>query len=252
MRNRQYSIDSLTVLFYRCVETYNYFSEPKFYLKTKMFTIWLYGLFSYFGMVYCFGGKMSLIKSSLLNITPDFNFHLLFYCFSPCSLSLPHILHVFNPPLKTFIASFPIVLQASLWGLHAYTPPSEDCLCGVFTVWGLLAALTERVDVLPWLIRNFIMTFLCCSWVLCWCHQELKGDELPGLLLKLAEHSITERLRLIWDQTVWSWHDLVHLTQSHLQLLVQDCVGLVFEYLHRWKLHNLSGQSGASAQSPTQ
>lgn len=127
MRNRQWSLDSLTALFYRCVETYNYFSEPKFYLKTKMFTIWLYGLFSYFGMVYCIGKKMFLIKSSILNITPDFIFHLWFYCFSPCPVSLTHLLHVFNPCLKPFIASCPIVLQV----LCAYTTPSEDCPCRV-------------------------------------------------------------------------------------------------------------------------
>lgn len=168
MRNRQWSLDSLTALFYRCVETYNYFSEPKFYLKTKMFTIWLYGLFSYFGMVYCIGKKMFLIKSSILNITPDFIFHLWFYCFSPCPVSLTHLLHVFNPCLKPFIASCPIVSQV----LCAYTTPSEDCPCVSksaaphaisFLLWGVLTVPTEQVDVLPGLIRNFITTILSRS-----------------------------------------------------------------------------------------
>lgn len=75
--------------------------------------------------------KMSLIRSSILNITPDFIFHLWFYCFSPCLLSLTHLLHVFNPHLKPFIVSCPVVLQVLLWGLCAYTAPSEDCPCRV-------------------------------------------------------------------------------------------------------------------------
>lgn len=62
--------------------------------------------------------KNSLIKSSLLN---DFNFHLLFYCFSPCPVSLPHMLHVFKPPSTTSTASFSAVVWWSLlWGFHAY------------------------------------------------------------------------------------------------------------------------------------
>lgn len=154
MRNRQWRIDSLTALFYRCVETYNYFSEPKFYLKTKMFTIWLYGLFHILAW-YIVLEKMSLIRSSILNITPDFIFHLWFYCFSPCLLSLTHLLHVFNPHLKPFIVSCPVVLQVLLWGLCAYTTPSEDCPCRVQPL--MLSALCYGVSLL----------FLQSKWMCC-------------------------------------------------------------------------------------
>lgn len=72
-------------------------------------TLWLVFIF-WHGILYW--KKMSLIKSSLLNITRDFSFHL-FYCFSPCPLSLPHTLLVFNPPLKTFISSSLLFCESS-------------------------------------------------------------------------------------------------------------------------------------------
>lgn len=165
MRNRQWSLDSLIALFYRCVETYNYFSEPKFYLKTKMFTIWFYGLFSYFGMVYCIGKKKSLIKSSISNVTPDFIFHLWFYCFSPCPLSLTHLLHVFNPHLKLSTVSLlfcksssevSVPTQHPLKIVHVECTPS----CYLLSALGSPYCPYRASGCAAGLIRNFTKAFL--------------------------------------------------------------------------------------------
>lgn len=39
------------------------------------------------------------------------------------------------------------------------------------------------------------------------------------------------------------WSSLSLLKQRHVEPVVQNCVQMTFEYLQRWRLHNLSGQS---------
>lgn len=125
--------------------------------------------------------KKSLIKNSILNVTPDFIFHLWFYCFSPCPLSLTHLLHVFNPHLKLSFVSLlfcksssevSVPTQHPLKIVHVECSPS----CYLLSVMGSPYCPYRASGWAAGLIRNFITTFLPSSWGLFWCHEELKGD----------------------------------------------------------------------------
>ena len=89
------------------------------------------------------------------------------------------------------------------------------------------------------LLSTFLSPFiLCCGHWLCWICRITFTDFLQSLgsLLSLYQDEPQNH----W--TVETGRDLLRSKQDQLEHVVQDCVQSVFEYLQRWRLHNLPGQ----------
>lgn len=190
-------------------------------------------------MVYCIGKKNSLIKSSLLNIAPDFNFHLLFYCFSPCPVSLPHMFNVFKPPSTTSTASFPaVVWWGLLWGFHAYVVTFGQSIaltlgsfCCLHRVSACAARADEEFPQQPFYL--FLESFAGSTRR----YRALVSHMLLELLLKVVQNHRKAEADLKWGD--------LEIKQPVLLLTPPraGCPGpyqLGFRFLHRQSLCSLS------------